>query len=347
MPNSLDNTPRVSIVLPTFNRAKFLPQAFESIRAQTFGDWELIVVDDGSTDNSRNLVEAFGREVRQPVHYVYQTNQGAYGARNTGVNHSLGLYVAFFDSDDCWLPHHLQDCVTALDANSDVDWVHGAGRIVDLATGRVLAPHSFYVEGRPRPFMGLRAEQRGALRVIIDLRAIECQISDGLYCGLQKSLLRRKVFQDLRFATKHNNVVNEAEDQMFVIRFLAAGHRIGYFDNIHLVYYCHADNSSGSSSSMSVEKKAKLYETMAQAYEELPSHVSLSPSEHRSLKRRLGHEYFWHIGYALLWCNGRRQEALKMFRRGLGWWPFSLRAWKTYGLACARSLISGRSAASA
>jgi glycosyltransferase involved in cell wall biosynthesis len=327
----------VSIVLPTYNRAKFLPQAFASIRSQSFADWELIVVDDGSKDNTRELVEAFSATASQTVRYIYQENQGAYGARNTGVEDARGRYVAFFDSDDYWLPHHLQDCVTALDANADVDWVHGAGRIVEFGTGKELTANSFYVDGQPRPFMHLRARRAGALRIIEDAAAaIECQIRHGLYCGLQKSVMRRRLFQTLRFATAYRN---EAEDQLFIIRALAAGHRLGYLDNIHLIYYVHSDNSSGSSQSMALEKKVQLFEALTQGYEDLSAQVTLTPAQTRALKHRLSQEYFWSLGYALLWSNGRRQEALRMFRRGLRLRPFNLGYWKTYLLALARSRI--------
>ena len=90
--------PTVSIILPTYNRAHFLPQAFASIRGQEFTNWELIIVDDGSTDDTAELVQQFRQDTPQPVRYVFQDNQGAYGARNTGLDHIAGEYVAFFDS---------------------------------------------------------------------------------------------------------------------------------------------------------------------------------------------------------------------------------------------------------
>ncbi|HEY8503179.1 MAG TPA: glycosyltransferase family A protein, partial [Gemmataceae bacterium] len=108
MPDSSDAPrPAVSIILPTYNRAKFLPQAFASIRSQQYTDWELIVVDDGSTDDTRAVVQELSKDVPQPVRYVYQDNQGPAGARNKGLDLASGKYVAFFDSDDVWLPHHL------------------------------------------------------------------------------------------------------------------------------------------------------------------------------------------------------------------------------------------------
>src|SRR4051794_19288059 len=137
MPESrADAVPAVSVILPTYNRAKFLPQAFASIKSQTFTDWELIVVDDGSTDDTRSVVEEQTRGWAQPVRYHRQENRGAYGARNAGLDLTRGESVAFFDSDDVWLPHHLADCAAALADNPDVDWVYGASRIVDQETGR-------------------------------------------------------------------------------------------------------------------------------------------------------------------------------------------------------------------
>src|SRR4051812_16716694 len=156
MPESrADAAPAVSVILPTYNRAKFLPQAFASIRSQTFTDWELIVVDDGSTDDTAALVAELTRGWEQPMRYHRQENRGAYGARNTGLDLARGEYVAFFDSDDVWLPHHLGDCYAALAANPDVDWVYGASRSVDQATGRELSPSSFYLAGRAREFLAL------------------------------------------------------------------------------------------------------------------------------------------------------------------------------------------------
>ena len=330
------SAPAVSIILPTYNRAKFLPAALTSMRSQAWQDWELIVIDDGSSDNTRELVAELTAGWEQPVQYVYQENQGAYGARNRGLDMARGDFLALYDSDDVWLPHHLSDCVTALRSNPDVDWVYGACRMVNLHSDQELAASTFYEGGRPRPCLRLRAESRGRLRVIDDRDAVRCQILHGLYCGLQNSVIRRRVFADYRFDAP---LRNEAEDQVVVIWALTEGYRFAYFDNVHVIYHVHDANSSSASLSLTVSKKRRLQEAAIAGFERLSREAKLSARERRALARRLGSEYFWILGYTTHWMNGNRAEALKNFRQGLALWPWDWRCWKTYVVA-RLSLIS-------
>src|SRR5262245_17819065 len=166
---------------------------------------ELIIVDDGSADDSRHVLDGLASAFPHPVHYIYQDNQGPYGARNVGVAAASGKYIAFYDSDDVWLPHHLPTSVKALDENPDVDWVYSACEIVELESQRVLEVSSFYQAAGPRPFMKLRHEDRNGLNVITDPGAVRCQIDHGLFCGLQNSVLRRRVFDRLTFEALSRN----------------------------------------------------------------------------------------------------------------------------------------------
>jgi glycosyltransferase involved in cell wall biosynthesis len=326
--------PLVSVILPTYNRGAFLSEAVAAIRDQTFTDWELIVVDDGSSEEVSPEIYRLLSELGRPARIVRQDNQGAYGARNTGLDLARGRYVAFFDSDDVWLSHHLADCVGALETHPEVDWVFAACRRIDLDSDRLLLPNTFYRPGgEPWPFLKLRARAGGRLRVLDDVGALACMLAGGLNCGLQASVIRRQVFDGYRFQTRFRN---EAEDQMTVIWALASGRRMAYFDAVHVEYRVHSENSSATAT-QDLAKRIAVLEAEARGYEELPNRgVVLSRAEELARRRRLGDQYFWQIGYALLWQNGRRSEALPMFRRGLNHWPWNLRAWKTYGLAVSR-----------
>ena len=323
----------VSVILPTYNRAPFLRSAFESISAQTFEDWDLIVVDDGSVDNTREIVASFEASRPGRVRYVHQANRGAYGARNTGVQEAAGRYFAFFDSDDLWMPHHLERSVTALERHRDLDWVFAACVQVDHASGKTIDPNTFYLGGQPRPFLSLDTEIDGDLRIITDPDVLECQILHGLYCGLQNSVMKREVFDGRRF-NERSRVV---DDELFVIRALAEGARFGYYMEPHVVYHVHGDNSSASATGVSLAKHIDIYNELTTGIEDLLGTLTLAPRDRRALRQRLAREYFWHLGYVGYWKAGRRREAIEMYRRGLAAWPWQASAWKTYVLARVRT----------
>jgi glycosyltransferase involved in cell wall biosynthesis len=100
----MPNNPSVSVIIPTYNRARFVTAAIDSVLAQTYKDYEITVVDDGSTDNTREVLKPYMDRIR----YIYQENSGVSHARNVGIRDSTGQLIAFLDSDDRWLPDKLQ-----------------------------------------------------------------------------------------------------------------------------------------------------------------------------------------------------------------------------------------------
>lgn len=103
--------PLISVIIPTYNRVGYLKEAIESVLQQSYPEIELIVVDDGSTDGTRELVASYDQRVK----YFYQQNLERGAARNRGILSSQGEYIAFLDSDDLWLPNHLESCAAALE----------------------------------------------------------------------------------------------------------------------------------------------------------------------------------------------------------------------------------------
>lgn len=319
-------SPLVSIVLPSFNRAAFLSDAFSSIQSQVYSNWELIVVDDGSTDDTAAVLEALVPRCPRPVQVVRQANGGAYAARNAGLDRVRGEAVAFFDSDDLWLPHHLAASVDGLTRHPEVDWVFGSSRMVEIASNRELAASTFYVDGQPRPFLSLQTRLDGGLRVIDDPRATAIQIEHGLYCGLQNSVIRRSIFDTRRFWPDYKVV----EDELFVIRVLADGGCFAYYDVPHVVYRVHADNSSGSASGQSPARIASIFSELVRGLERVSAETPLSADARRALRRRLARERFWSLGYAGRWQGGDASGARACYRQALREWPWSARMWKTF-----------------
>jgi glycosyltransferase involved in cell wall biosynthesis len=132
-------TPTVSVVIPTYNRCDVLPEAVESVLAQTYRDVEVVVVDDGSRDGTAAVMTPF---IARGVRYVRRANGGNYAARNTGVAVSRGPLVAFLDDDDVWYPDKLERFVAFMSQHpevsavfSDVEKLEGTTRVSSFARG--------------------------------------------------------------------------------------------------------------------------------------------------------------------------------------------------------------------
>ena len=321
MPN-----PSVSIVMPVYNATEFLEVGIAGIRAQTYKDWELIAVDDGSTDGSREMIEKLCHDMEQPLQLVTQENKGGFGARNTGLDHVKGDYIAFFDCDDEWFPHHLEDCVKQLEAVPQVDWVFAANKIVDLTNDKTVEESNFYEQGKERPVLKLKYEKIGELHLIDDEDAARQQILAGLNCGQQFSVIRKKVFEGYRFRSDYRN---EGADQVSVIRSLVRGFRFGYLTDVHGVYCIHANNASAGCKGADAEKYIRLRKALIRGFEEVRKEEKLSSRQSEAIDQRIAKEHFWDIGYNVFWLGGRKGEAISQYLRGLKLTPFDFKKWKT------------------
>ena len=119
--------PRVSVIIPTYNCAQFLGRTIESAFKQTYRDFEIIVVDDGSTDETKSVVTSYGTSLR----YIHQPNQGASVARNVAVSQSSGEFIAYLDADDVWNPEKLARQIEYLDAHPACGFVHTEVSVID------------------------------------------------------------------------------------------------------------------------------------------------------------------------------------------------------------------------
>ncbi|MBW1793720.1 MAG: glycosyltransferase family 2 protein [Deltaproteobacteria bacterium] len=138
----------VSVIIPTYNTAKYVLEAIDSVLAQSYKDLEIIVVDDGSTDNTYEVIKQYyannirdvqlievinpfeqtklaERTQRTQLIYIHQENRGRAGARNTGIRAARGKYLAFLDSDDLWTPGKLAKQVDIMDGNKNIDFLFG------------------------------------------------------------------------------------------------------------------------------------------------------------------------------------------------------------------------------
>ncbi|MDQ2051490.1 glycosyltransferase family 2 protein [Natronolimnohabitans sp. A-GB9] len=208
--------PRVSVVIPTYDRAETLPRAIDSALAQTIDDIEVVVVDDGSTDETPSVLSGYEDPRVRPV--VHATNQGANVARNTGIEHARGEYVAFLDSDDEWHPEKLERQLDALEGRSE-DWVGvycdtsyelsgSSGRLRSVAA-------SVLARGDDRPTMEGGEELIGEI------------LADNVQPGAGSTLLVRT--DVAREIGGFDEELDRFQDPEFCLRVLEAG-RLAYVD---------------------------------------------------------------------------------------------------------------------
>ncbi|MEX1019181.1 MAG: glycosyltransferase family A protein [Litorilinea sp.] len=129
MPIYAEGNPFFSVVICTFNRAPLLPRALDSLLAQVERDWEAIVVDDGSQDNTAQIMRDYTARHAQ-IRYMYHSNRGLSISRNVGIFAAGGRYVTFLDSDDAFAPEHLHIRREILEADPSIDLLHGGCKLI-------------------------------------------------------------------------------------------------------------------------------------------------------------------------------------------------------------------------
>jgi glycosyltransferase involved in cell wall biosynthesis len=202
MSTDSSRTPTVSILTPAFNSGKFIRQTLDSAVKQTFTDFEMIVVDDGSTDDTRHIVEEYAERDRR-IHLISQPNGGIAAARNRAMRMARGRFLALLDSDDLWLPTYLSDQLAILAERPDID---------------VLSSNAINFGGAfdGTPLLPIR--WRGGIRLVTLLELIN--VEDSL-CIL--SILRRAVTDVIG---GFDITLRRSEDYDLWLRAAVAGYRI-------------------------------------------------------------------------------------------------------------------------
>jgi glycosyltransferase involved in cell wall biosynthesis len=252
--------PRVSVVIPAYNSADRVKEAIESVLAQSYSNFEIIVVDDGSTDNTERTLRYFGEQIR----YFKQQNQGVSSARNAGIRNSRGEYVAFLDSDDIWASDKLAGQVPVLDGDPEVGLVYCDWSVM---SGETVLRASYHKNLRPASgYVFNELIQRGFV------------LTSGV-------VVRRSCLEDVGC---FDTTLTIAQDYDLWLR-------ISYCWKIQLVDKCLFTKRSfdGSLSTNLTRTAVERIELYRKALRNLPD---MTPRSRRLIKRQLAINY-WDVGY--------------------------------------------------
>lgn len=210
-------TPFFSVIIPVYNRAQALRAAIASVRAQTCQDFEIVVVDDGSKDDSRSVAESFGDP---RIRFFRQDNQGGGAARNTALDMARGRFIAPLDSDDIFLPQHLERMKALLDGTTNL--VGYARMRVDRGEGRVFL----------KPPRAIRETEEMASYLLCDRGFVPT--------------ITIAVERDMAKAIRYNTRLVAAEDTDFAIRLSLAGCRFAMIEEAGAVWMDTSDPDRAS-----------------------------------------------------------------------------------------------------
>jgi glycosyltransferase involved in cell wall biosynthesis len=231
--------PRVSIITPTYNTARFAAETLDSVFAQTFQNFELIVINDGSPDTAE--LELVLAPYLEKIIYVRQQNAGAGAARNAGIERARGEFVAFLDGDDIWLPEFLESQIAFLEKNNfDIvytDAILFGGSIYDGRTFMENAPSNGVAD----------------FESLLDLR---CSVITSGTVARRRKIIEAGMFEPEKVS---------AEDFMLWLKMARAGARFGYQRRVLLKYRVHLDGLSGNSVSR-VERGISVYRRVEQTF---------------------------------------------------------------------------------
>lgn len=124
--------PIVEIILPAYNAARFLPMALDSVIAQTFSDWRILLVDDGSVDETAQIAARYAEQLGSRLSYIHQENRGLAAARNTAIRHATAPFLALLDADDVWLPRRLERSLGSFGEDPEIGLSYGLVEGIDL-----------------------------------------------------------------------------------------------------------------------------------------------------------------------------------------------------------------------
>jgi glycosyltransferase involved in cell wall biosynthesis len=250
--------PTFSVILPAYNAERTVASSIRSVLAQTRGDFELVIVDDGSTDGTAAVIEPFLADRR--LRLVRQENRGLARARNAGIEVARGRYVSFIDSDDLYLPSYLEAYGGALDADPQAAFAYGDSWALEDDTRRIRRKSTFSSLRPPVPPPS-------------DLRAFMLELLERNFISVMATT-RRSVLVELG---GHNPSFRQVEDYELWLRVVARGYRPVHVPGLHSIVRDRPDSLKKS--------HARMYESLSEAYRLVAEDYPDVPADLRAIAR--------------------------------------------------------------
>lgn len=296
---TVTKTPLVTVIMPTYNYGRWIRQAIESILAQTMGDFEIIVVDDGSTDDTPAILASFS-DARLRV--VRQANAGTPAARNRGRAEARGQYLTWLDADDLWRPTFLEKHLTVLESEPELGF--SFANFIRTQEGELLPGTQFDLVPRLRE-LPLRPTRAGG-GMLIDMDPFAALVPcPDLPAWMQASLYRREAMEGC-FSKRG---IRPAEDLYLILQIYARGLKAAFVDEVLVEVRRHGNNSYNNSD--------QIREAVLRTLHLVNQDIALTEEQRAILHRRIGNEYL-RRGWRHFWSHDA-DRAREYYRDALSW----------------------------
>ena len=279
--------PEITVSIPTYNRSSLVKQAIESVLSQTYQDFDIAVIDDGSTDDTREVVASFGDP---RVKYFYKENGGCASARNAGIEHATGEYFAYLDSDDLWPANFLEVMLAQLRANPEY--------------GCVYCPiEKVFPDGTRKASYGPKQCRSGR---------ITRELFKTNFIWIQAAVFRTEVLKSFRFDDSMRN----GADTDALLR-LSTQIQYLYYDDIKVDFRAEHGIAPRKDISSSNCNRILLLERF---YSRLGGEKYISSSQAR---QKLSHSY--RSNARNFHSKQYRAASIILYKRAIKYWPFDFR----------------------
>lgn len=281
--------------MPVYNMAKYLADSIDSVLSQTYNNIELIVLDDGSKDNSRGIAQECIEKAKDLTHvdikHICQENKGLACARNSAIKHSTGDYIALLDPDDIWFPERLHEGVTVLENNPDISFVHANITYIDEDSQILRIPkrNISYLSGEIFNYLLTRKAHLSCPTV----------------------LFKKSILDDIGNFDEYLTYLG-CEDRDLWLR-ISKRYKIQYIDKC-LAYY----RKVGGSMSSNTEKMLKARQYVVKKHTQDECSFVLKRQGYAAIYLELADHYY---------VKGKFFEAIRQYMKSICYWPFDYSSW--------------------
>jgi glycosyltransferase involved in cell wall biosynthesis len=313
----VSNKSAISIIMPVYNREEIVKTAIASVKAQTYPNWELLLIDDGSSDGTVKVINQHAVEdVR--IRCLKNTHKkGPSGARNQGLDDATGKYIAYQDSDDEWIPTHLEAMVNYLEKYPTlIDLMTANPLRKYVETGEVFNYDELALDTLPVTPLddGYLFDSDKIFDIQLRGRAITTQ------CLVGKAELMKSV--------RWNESSNAAVDIMHNLELCAKNIKVCHIQEYQAIYWAHDDNLTNCGGGHSPERMERVHNAFALYWETVLSKLTLSTVQIDFVKDELSKVYAWHLAFHTYLPQKKYKEAALFYKKATKLKPLKFKYWK-------------------